>query len=350
MLTGEYSSATRSLLLSFLLLRTSSILAQEAEICDAKSASSGCGERVVAVVTGANRGLGLEVVSGLLSRLSDADIYLTSRDADLGRVSIACLRERHFGEGSGTRCCSGFRASDQACTFESYYYEDSGRSRGNRLIYHQLDLADVESIAAFKAHIAGERGGVDILINNGAASADQPHARMIAVNNNGHRDLTFALLSLLRPMARIVNVASEAGSLDGRYGEGLRRELLDENLAETRLHDMLQDYVRLATGGLQAQRGWPLGTAYQVSKMAQVVWSRILARDLAKLAPQAIGATVNSVCPGPSNCPRCQQGAHTILHAAMFPTNSSMPRGRFYVDPAFTGIPMERALAPGLPW
>ena len=56
----------------------------------------------VAIVTGSNRGIGMEVVSGLLSKLDEPYVvYLTSRNSARGDAAMKCLRERHFGEGAG---------------------------------------------------------------------------------------------------------------------------------------------------------------------------------------------------------------------------------------------------------
>lgn len=60
----------------------------------------------VAVVTGANQGLGLALVAGLRSELeADATVYLTGRDAGRVEAAVASLAERASrSRASGSTC------------------------------------------------------------------------------------------------------------------------------------------------------------------------------------------------------------------------------------------------------
>jgi NAD(P)-dependent dehydrogenase (short-subunit alcohol dehydrogenase family) len=89
----------------------------------------------------------------------------------------------------------------------------------------RLDLADLGSVRAFAAELAGRGSAVDVLVNN-AGIGMPPHSvtalgieSQFAVNHLGHFALTGLLLPLLRRGAgsRVVTVSSEAyrhGSID----------------------------------------------------------------------------------------------------------------------------------------
>jgi NAD(P)-dependent dehydrogenase (short-subunit alcohol dehydrogenase family) len=143
----------------------------------------------VAVVTGANRGIGLEVCRQLAA--SGYAVVLGSRDPDKGRRAAARL-----GDGANVHPC-------------------------------QLDVADDHSVQAAARWVADRFGRCDALVNNAAIHYD-PGSRAatadlavvheaMETNLFGVWRTTLALLPLLRRSGhgRIVNVSSEAGSLAG---------------------------------------------------------------------------------------------------------------------------------------
>ncbi len=146
-------------------------------------------KRLVAVVTGGNRGIGLEVCRQLAER--GYAVVLGSRDARKGRRAAAALQ----GAGDVTAC--------------------------------ELDVADGASVVAAAAWVADRHGRCDALVNNAAILYDtwaQARSADLAVvrealetNLLGAWRVTQAFLPLLEasPHARVVNVSSEAGSLAG---------------------------------------------------------------------------------------------------------------------------------------
>lgn len=140
----------------------------------------------VAVVTGGNRGIGLE----LCRQLADDGyvVAMGSRDAGRGQAAVRQL----------------------------------GLERVHAL---QLDVDDAASVQAAAEYVAEHFGRCDVLINNAAidydtdarasaADLDRVH-RAMETNLFGAWRTCLAFLPLLRrsPHARIVNVSSEAGSL-----------------------------------------------------------------------------------------------------------------------------------------
>ncbi|MFJ4681803.1 SDR family oxidoreductase [Streptomyces sp. NPDC088789] len=147
----------------------------------------------VAVVTGANRGIGHEVARQLADR--GHRVVLGSRDLAKGRAAAARI--------------------------------DPG---GTRVTPVRLDVADAASATAMGEWVAERFGRADVLVNNAAIlydtwaqarTADLAEVRR-AMDTNlfGAWRVTQALLPLLErsPRPRIVNVSSEGGSLASMSG------------------------------------------------------------------------------------------------------------------------------------
>jgi NAD(P)-dependent dehydrogenase (short-subunit alcohol dehydrogenase family) len=142
----------------------------------------------VALVTGANKGIGLEVSRQLAGR--GMTVLMGARNPQLGEEAAAKLR----GEGLIVKAL-------------------------------ELDVTRPETIASAAAAIEKEHGRLDVLVNNAGIldQADGPPSkaeieavrRVIEVNFYGPLRVTQAMLPLLRKAeaARIVNVSSGLGSL-----------------------------------------------------------------------------------------------------------------------------------------
>ena len=253
-------------------------------------------ERVTALVTGANRGLGLETSRQL--REKGFRVILTSRDATKGNDAARAI-------------------------------DPSGRD----VVYHALDVTDSGSIAALKRDLPGLTAGVDLLVNNagvGSWGSDRRDAeRTIATNYFGARDVTDALLPFLSRGGRIVMVSSGLGELS-TLGRNLRPQFSDPALTRSKLDGLVASYLAAVDSGEAKRAGWP--SAYSTSKVALNALTQILARDL---VPRRI--TVNSVCPGwvrtdmgGRRAPRSvETGARSIVLGATLPDGVT---GGFFRD------------------
>src|SRR5579872_2216614 len=137
----------------------------------------------IAVVTGANSGLGLETAAGLAG--AGASVVMACRSRDKAQGALAELKRR------------APKASIEVMP---------------------LDLADLDSVRAFAKAFAAKYPRLDILCNNAGVMAiplsrtRQGFEMQIGTNHLGHYALTGLLLDRLAaaPAARVVNLASLA--------------------------------------------------------------------------------------------------------------------------------------------
>jgi NAD(P)-dependent dehydrogenase (short-subunit alcohol dehydrogenase family) len=196
----------------------------------------------VAVVTGANRGIGLEVCRQLAGR--GIHVILTSRD-----------------EGKGMAACQKLKG------------------HGLDVRYHQLDVTDAASIHRLETFIQEKYGRLDILINNAGVGLDDQTSvfkmrldildATLKTNFYGPLLLCQAFVPLMKrnKYGRIVNVSSGLGQLDS-LGSGypayelskaalnaltlsMARELRGTNVL---VNAMCPGWVRTDMGGRHAPR------------------------------------------------------------------------------------------------
>ncbi|CAM3804126.1 SDR family NAD(P)-dependent oxidoreductase [Parendozoicomonas haliclonae] len=221
----------------------------------------------VAIVTGANQGLGLALVKGLARRLTSADtVYLCSRSFDRGQKALANIKDH--------------QADIQVV---------------------QLDITIGSNISDFARYITETHGGVDLVASNAAAriSPDIPQSEQVrsfvSTNNHGSCRVLKALMPLLRDNARYIIVASDYGRLSR-----LPRQLWPLFDTKTQPLDDIETtmdrYVEAMEAGTAEQDGWPDWINIP-SKIGQVATARIAARMIEETRPDD-GILINAVCPG----------------------------------------------------
>jgi NAD(P)-dependent dehydrogenase (short-subunit alcohol dehydrogenase family) len=225
----------------------------------------------VALVTGANRGIGREVARQLAER--GYEVLLSARD---GEQAAAAARELSEGAGASVRPLT-------------------------------LDVSDRASIAAAAESVRANPGRLDVLVNNAGIGSDfgvsglepdfEAIERALQTNFYGAYRLTVALLGLLRESAhpRIVNVSS-------------------------------------GMGGVAEMGGWSPG--YRVSKAALNAMTRILSTELKDeqvLINSACPGFVNTDMGGPMGAQKpVEDGAAGIVWLATLPDDG--PTGGFFRD------------------
>ncbi|XP_021057355.1 retinol dehydrogenase 11 isoform X2 [Mus pahari] len=230
----------------------------------------------VVIITGANTGIGKETAKDLAQR--GARVYLACRDVEKGEVAA---------------------------------HEIQAVTGNSQVFVRKLDLADTKSIRAFARDFLAEEKHLHLLINN-AGVMMCPYSKTadgfemhIGVNHLGHFLLTHLLLEKLKESApsRIVNLSS-----------------LGHHLGRIHFHN------------LQGEKFYSAGLAYCHSKLANILFTKELARRLkgSRVTTYSVHpGTVHSELTRHSSIMRWlwqlffvfiktpQEGAQTSLHCAL---------------------------------
>lgn len=283
-----------------------------------------------AVVTGANKGVGLEICRQLAS--GGIFVILTSRDRNQGLEAVENLKK-------------------------------SGLSN---VVFHQVDVMNQITVSSLAEFINIHFGKLDILVNNAgilgaitdAASfttlvqavemdknKEKPNLQQVITetyestvecmqtNYYGVKSVTKSLIPLLQlsDSPRIVNVSSALGKLKFisnekaleilNDGDGLKEESVDE-IVNMFLKDFKMDILET--------QGWPpYLPAYTISKVCLNAYTRILARKFPTFR-------INCVSPGWVKTDICYnsgvltttEGAERVIELALLPNDG--PSGLFF--------------------
>ncbi|XP_063126921.1 carbonyl reductase [NADPH] 1-like [Rattus norvegicus] len=265
----------------------------------------------VALVTGANKGIGFAITRDLCRKFP-GDVVLTARDEARGRAAVQQLQA----EGLSPR-------------------------------FHQLDIDNPQSICALRDFLRKEYGGLDVLVNNAGIvfqCTDLNHfhiQREAAMKTNffGTQAVCTELLPLIKTQGRVVNVSSLI-SLEAlkNCSPELRQKFRSETITEEELVGLMNKFVEDAKEGVHEKEGWP-NSAYAVSKIGVTVLSRIYAR---KLNEERRGDKIllNACCPGwvrtdmagPKATKSPEEGAETPVYLALLTPDAEGPHGQFVQD------------------
>ncbi|KAK9054616.1 hypothetical protein SSX86_025695 [Deinandra increscens subsp. villosa] len=230
----------------------------------------------IAVVTGGNRGIGFEITHQLA--LHGLTVILTSREIAVGEESAKVLQEGGF-----------------------------------KVVFHQLDVIDQQSINTFCSWIKENYGGIDILINNagfnhniGSENSVEFAEKVITINYIGTKNMIKAAIPLMKPNpagARIVTVSSRLARLNGSKNrisdDALRQQLEDaDSLSEELIDGTVNKFLKQVKDGSWTTGGWHQNnTDYSLSKLAANAYTRLVARELAG-RPEGEKIYINCYCPG----------------------------------------------------
>jgi carbonyl reductase 1 len=248
----------------------------------------------LAVVTGANRGLG-RAVAEALARGGNRVLLAGRRKADLAR-EVARLN------------AEALHAAPLA-----------------------LDLGDPDSIDTAAASLAAGPP-IDVLVQNAGVYADDADRaaarRTLAVNLVGPVRLAAAVAPRLAEGARVVLVSSAMGELSSLPAAW--RAEVERASSDAELLALAERFVATAEERREE------GTATLAYRMSKALLNRLARRLAVDLAPR--GVLVNAVCPGwartdmggPGASRSIEEGAGSILWATALPPGG--PTGGFYRD------------------
>ncbi|MCK4853647.1 MAG: SDR family oxidoreductase [Bacteroidales bacterium] len=222
----------------------------------------------VVLITGANRGIGLEIGKQLLA--NDFTVVFTMRNMATGRPIVNDIRKEY-----------------------------------KKAWFHQLDVSEEQSIADVVTYFEEVCERLDVLINNAAILHDQNHASVqvslkdmketMETNLYGPMMVTRAVIPFLKKSddPRVINLSSTMGQLS-TMGAGYG--------------------------------------AYRISKTAlnalTVIQSKELARDGIKVNSMCPG-WVKTEMGGPNAIRSLEEGAETAVWLA---TSGNIPSGKFFKD------------------
>lgn len=277
----------------------------------------------VALVTGANQGIGRAIVSSLIQRHSSSPHSLTPL--------IVYLAGRN---------------PQSVSTAVSEVLSELGPIGDHAIKPLTLDITDPSTIQKAVATVSHDYGYLDILINNAGIATkgdafDEDIARNTSKTNyTGTFNVTSAFLPLIRKGGRIVNVSSTVGQLRTVSPE-LAKRFSDPSLTFSELDKLMEEFFTAVKEGDYKEKGWPR-SAYGVSKVGLTAQTRILARTPTVKEKELL---VVSCCPGwirtnmagPRATGTVEEGARTPVWLALgergeILENGKWGNGEFYRD------------------
>ncbi|WJX92723.1 (+)-neomenthol dehydrogenase [Trifolium repens] len=259
-----------------------------------------------AVVTGSNKGIGLEIVRQLAS--AGIKVVLTARDEK--RANASCVAS----------------------------LADFVKSQFGKLdiLVNNAGISGVEIKDSDLFHQA--------IITNGALSDEELERSIthtfdlakecLQINYGGAKTTFEYLLPLLQlsDSPRVVNVSSFLGKIEFVSNEWAKGVFSDvDNLTEERIDEVIKDFIKDYEEGSLEIKGWPrFLAAYTVAKASMNAYTRILAKKYPTFC-------INCVCPGyvitditaNTGLYTTEEGAAHPVRLALLPNGS--PSGLFYI-------------------
>jgi len=207
------------------------------------------------LVTGANKGIGLAIVTAILEEHDDTFVLLGARDPDRGEAARGSLVHAH-------------------------------PAWAGRIEVVELDVASEASVTAAARHVAArfieELTPLHAVVNNAGIGSNRTTPRdVLAVNTFGMRRVCEAFVPLLHPTdGRVVNVTSASGPI---FVQGCsperRRFFVDPTVTWPRLQAVIDEYLALDGDDAYAAAGFGDGDPYGFSKACANSYTMLLARE-----------------------------------------------------------------------
>ena len=171
-------------------------------------------------MTGSNKGIGLAIVKELCAKFP-GNVYLTSRNLNRGTAAVEELKQLGYSPK-----------------------------------FHQLDIDDEKSVLNLRDYLKATYGGLNVLVNNAGVgnfaesdSFGNQAARIMRTNFFDTYRTCDILFPILKPHARVVNMASSMGHLSMMTDQSkaaieLKETLASPNLTADQLHKLMRNFVK----------------------------------------------------------------------------------------------------------
>jgi len=272
----------------------------------------------LAIVTGANKGIGFGIVEKLATTLPAQQwhIYMTSRDVKRGEEALKQLHDKGL----------------------------------THVRFHQLDIDSEESIIAFRDYLKKTYfTGISILVNNAgflhwqewnevADSEKLPFEQVVEESMKTNFWSTWNVCKYLFPLlsknARVVHLSSMGSNYCIKFCiPETRQKFLAVNSYED-LENLMKDFEASVRAGNHKEKNWP-STGYGMAKLGVNILTKLQAAELSKDDRNIV---VNCCCPGyvatdlnqHRGVKTVEQGIETPCHLALLKENE--PNGKFVSD------------------
>jgi carbonyl reductase 1 len=215
------------------------------------------------LVTGANKGIGRALVAAILEQADDTHVYLGARDLKRGDDARASIVDAH-------------------------------PRWANRVEVLQLDVANDASVAQAANQLAAKLGGEKLYgVVNNAGIGNGALPTVLDVNTRGIKRVCEAMLPLLAPDGRVVNVTSASGpSFVAKCDDARKRLFTDPNVKWEEIEAVMTQAIAIDTErGSFSAAGLGDGEAYGLSKACANAFTLVFAR-------KHPGLHVNACTPG----------------------------------------------------
>jgi len=221
----------------------------------------------IVVITGATKGLGLELSRNLIKMKTDWLVVLTGRNEIQGKEISKDLTEKGY----------------------------------SNFVFKNLDVCNLESISSFAEDIKKSYNRCDILINNAAILdhdwTPEGIAKTMITNVRGPIFLTDALLPLLNSTnyAKIINLTSFLGNLSN-VPEQVQQELRHiVNNPPSSITELWNNFEQLSKKCFDIYMQKESHGSYKISKNCVNIYTLLLAQSLKS---QGFSTIVSAVHPG----------------------------------------------------
>mmetsp|Transcript_47575 Transcript_47575/g.85937 ORF Transcript_47575/g.85937 Transcript_47575/m.85937 type:complete len:302 (-) Transcript_47575:202-1107(-) len=292
--------------------------------------SPACGaiDHPVALVTGGNRGIGLEVVKSILEEGPNFFVFMGCRNLEAGQALASTLCDTY----------------------------------GKRVEAVQLDVTSAESILSAARNVSAGGRQLDILVNNAGILLEKDDAEFnledirqtMHTNFEAVMNSTAVFLPLIKHGGQIVSTSSGIGPRTlARLTAAHRDALLDVNLDVSTLHSILVQIEHGLRDPSNSYRDIPQ-IGYGLSKLGVNCLTQVLAR----LHPNLY---INACSPGFCNTDMCANykgerkpkepalGA-SVFRKVLFGELGRGQTGLFFKEGSKADTPLDKAVASVDPW